>query len=122
MKRKDRHALISLTALITVIIAGTIAFKILEDWTVIEALYFTVATITTVGYGDLHPTTDASRLAAIGLLLLGVTTVLTSLTVLGTRYIHHQERLLERRLKSFTEHMPLFKKKSEDDIRDQSPE
>jgi len=111
MKRKDKHALIALSAVVTVVIAGTFIFRYLEDWTFIESLYFTVATITTVGYGDLHPTTDVSRLAAVGLLLLGVTTVLTSLTVLGTRYIHAQEKLLERRLKNLAEHMPQFLKK-----------
>lgn len=114
MKRKDRHAVFSLAALVFIIIVGTVTFKYLEGWTVIEALYFTVATITTVGYGDLHPTTDASRLAAVGLLLLGVTTVLTSLTVLGTRYIHRQERILERQIKNISEHMPRFRRRESD--------
>lgn len=114
MKRSDRHLIIALIALTSITTLGTVTFMFLEDWTLIESLYFTIATITTVGYGDLHPTTDISRLATIVLLLLGVTTVLTSLTVIGTKYVQRQERLLERRIKNITEHMPTFRKKTDE--------
>lgn len=43
--------------------------------TVVDAVYFTLATASTVGYGDVHPTTEAARLFAVSLLLLGPTTV-----------------------------------------------
>jgi potassium channel subfamily K len=32
----------------------------LEGWSPVEALYFSVVTLATVGFGDLHPTTTAS--------------------------------------------------------------
>jgi hypothetical protein len=40
---------------------GTSFYRIVEGWSVIDALYFTVVTLTTIGYGDLHPTTDLSK-------------------------------------------------------------
>ena len=39
------------------VLTGTLFYWRFEDWTIIEALYFCVVTLTTVGYGDLAPTT-----------------------------------------------------------------
>ena len=46
-------------------------FGALERWTVGEALYFSVVTLTTVGYGDLAPSTKGERLFAVVLFFLG---------------------------------------------------
>jgi voltage-gated potassium channel len=48
-----------------------------------EALWFTVATVTTVGYGDIVPESSAGRVVASGLMLLGLglIPVLTSVVV-----------------------------------------
>ncbi|MFU8869176.1 ion channel [Natronococcus sp.] len=43
--------------------------------TVVDAVYFTLVTASTVGYGDVHPTTEAARLFALSLVVLGPTTV-----------------------------------------------
>ena len=37
------------------VLTGTLFYWRFEDWTVIEALYFCVVTLTTVGFGDLTP-------------------------------------------------------------------
>ncbi len=41
---------------------GCIYYYHAEGWEPIESMYFMTVTITTVGYGDFHPTTDSSRL------------------------------------------------------------
>lgn len=38
----------------------------------IDALYFTAATLTTTGYGDIAPVTPAGKLAAVGIMIVGV--------------------------------------------------
>ena len=38
------------------VLTGTIFYWRAEDWTIVQALYFSVVTLTTIGYGDLHPT------------------------------------------------------------------
>ncbi|WP_254761605.1 ion channel [Natrinema marinum] len=43
--------------------------------TVVDAVYFTVVTASTVGYGDVHAKTEAARLFAISLVALGPATV-----------------------------------------------
>lgn len=42
---------------------------------VVDAIYFTVVTASTVGYGDVHAATDAGRLFAISLAILGPATI-----------------------------------------------
>jgi voltage-gated potassium channel len=43
------------------VLTGTLFYWRFEDWTIIEALYFCVVTLTTVGYGDLSPTTAGNE-------------------------------------------------------------
>ena len=63
-------------SVLVILAAGTTFYTLVEGWTVIEALYFTVITLTTIGYGDLHPTTEFSRLFTIFFVLAGVSTLL----------------------------------------------
>ena len=44
----------------------------IEDYTPLEAIYMSVITITTVGYGELYPLSEAGRVFTMFLLLFGV--------------------------------------------------
>ena len=57
---------------IAVIALGTTGFTVLEHFALLDALYFTIVTIATVGYGDLHPVTPAGKLFAIFIIIAGV--------------------------------------------------
>ena len=56
----------------TMIGVGTVAYSLLEGWSPLDALYFSVVTLATVGYGDLHPTTDIAKLFTVGYVLIGI--------------------------------------------------
>lgn len=77
---------------------GTWAFRMLEDWTWIESFYFSVSTLTTVGYGDIHPTSDATRMFTAIYMLIGVGIVIAGLTSLGAKYLQRQEEQLKENL------------------------
>ena len=47
----------------------------MEPWTVIDALYFSVVTFSTVGYGDLTPTTRGSKTFTLIYIFVGITVV-----------------------------------------------
>ena len=51
---------------------GTIIYATQEDWSVIESLYFCVMTLTTIGYGDYSPTTEAMQLYTVFYSVLGI--------------------------------------------------
>ncbi len=53
---------------------GSLAFTWVENLTWGDALYFTVVTVATVGYGDIHPVTPLGKLLASVLILSGVGT------------------------------------------------
>lgn len=90
-----------LTAVITLIgliIFGTIVFHSLEDWSYIDSFYFTITTITTVGYGDLYPTSEVSRLFTAIFILLSVSIALAALGLIGSDYLQRREnRMLKQR-------------------------
>lgn len=50
-----------------------------ESWSKGDALYYAFITATTVGYGDFHPKTNAGKLAAVLIALLGM--VMTGIVV-----------------------------------------
>ena len=72
------------------VLTGTIFYWRFEDWTIIEALYFSVVTLTTVGYGDLHPTTAGTEIFTIFYILTGIGVFVALLTSIAQQYIAHK--------------------------------
>lgn len=62
---------------------GVLFYRAVEHWTWIDCLYFSVATLTTVGYGDLVPTTDVSKLFTMGFLITGMGVLAAFVAALG---------------------------------------
>lgn len=71
---------ISALIFLMVLMAGTIGFHLIEGRTLFSSLYWTVETVTTVGYGDILPTGVVGRGFAIVIMLLGVSLGLYSLS------------------------------------------
>ncbi|MCK4417654.1 MAG: two pore domain potassium channel family protein [Candidatus Latescibacteria bacterium] len=90
----------AVSAVAGLIALGTVVYHFLEGWTWIQSFYFSVVSLTTVGYGDLYPTTDPSRLFTALYILVGAGIVLASLGVIGANYLRRREKkILERRKK-----------------------
>jgi hypothetical protein len=64
------------TVFVAVMVLGTLGFMIVENIPLTDAFYFSIVTIATVGYGDIHPATQAGKALAIFLIILGVGTFL----------------------------------------------
>ena len=82
--------------ILTLLAIGTVVYKAIEGWSLIDSLYFTTVTLTTIGYGDLHPTHDASKLFTIVFAFSGVGIFLFSLTILAEHSFHKRASQLER--------------------------
>ncbi|MEL6590165.1 MAG: potassium channel family protein [Bacteroidota bacterium] len=76
---------------------GTILFHRLESWTYIQSFYFSVVTVTTVGYGDLSPSSDISRLFTAIYILIGVSIGIVTLGVIGSEILQYREIRYYRR-------------------------
>lgn len=78
--------LVGVGFLALVITAGVFGYVLIEGWSVFDALYMTVITITTVGYGEIHPLSKAGRIFTVFLIVGGVAGALYTLTFF-IRYI-----------------------------------
>jgi hypothetical protein len=66
------HGIIKLLTIVAYYCVGVFVFGKMEGWPPLTCIYFTTVTVATVGYGDHHPTTSASRAFNIPYLLFGV--------------------------------------------------
>jgi voltage-gated potassium channel len=69
--------------LVSATLIGTIGFRLVEGWPFFDAFYMTLMTLTTVGYGEVHPLSFHGRMFASFLMLVGVATVFVSFAILG---------------------------------------
>jgi len=76
--------------------AGTILFHYLEPWNWTQAFYFSVVSLSTVGYGDLVPSNDLTRLFTAFYLLIGVAIVVAALGIIGRHYLENKKIKIKR--------------------------
>ncbi len=58
----------------SIIFGGTAGYHVIEQWPLIDALYMTVITLTTVGFGETHSLSDNGRIFTMVLILFSVGT------------------------------------------------
>lgn len=70
---------------IIILLSGTIFYSQIEKWSLLDSLYFSTTTLTTVGYGDLAPKTDLGKVFTIIYLFVGIGVILGFVNILA----HH---------------------------------
>ena len=70
VKQPETRAL--LIAATVLLVVGAVFYTRVEHWTVLNAVYFCVVTLGTVGYGDITPTTDLGKLFTIFYIIVGL--------------------------------------------------
>jgi hypothetical protein len=75
VRKKSDHLMVRLkffvAALVLLILAWSLAFMAVERHSFTDALYYTFVTVTTVGYGDIHPVSTAGKMMAVLIILTG---------------------------------------------------
>jgi voltage-gated potassium channel len=57
---------------ISLLLAGTTFYTLVEGWSVVDAVYFCAMSLATVGYGDVVPETDEGKLFTVVYVLAGI--------------------------------------------------
>lgn len=74
---------------LTLLISGTMFYSYTEHWGYIDAFYFCVMTMTTIGYGDLAPSTDVSKIFTIFYAFISIGVFVSLAAKLATGMMHH---------------------------------
>lgn len=93
-----RSVEVALWAIGTLILLGTILFHYIEGWGWVDSFYFTGVSILTIGYGDLTPTHDLSKILTVVLGFGAVSTAFYAFSTIGF-VIHHQIERLQDQVK-----------------------
>jgi voltage-gated potassium channel Kch len=97
---KEKTAIFKIVVVILVMITiGTFSFHYLERWNYVDSFYFAVATLTTVGYGDMVPSTQITRIFTAFYILIGVSIFFYGLFSVGEHFVEERIMKLERRLR-----------------------
>lgn len=75
---------------------GTAGYMVIEKWPLLDALFMTTITMSTIGYGETRPLSPAGRIFTIGLIVLGVVTASYALSY-GVQLLTSQDFLKQIR-------------------------
>lgn len=99
-----------ISLLILIILVGIVGYHTIEGWPWFDALYMTVITLATVGYGEIHPLSFNGRvftvfliIGGMGILLYGVTE-LTAFLVEGEMTGFLRRRRMNRNIQKMSNH------------------
>ena len=100
----------ALTALAVIVLGGVLGLMILEGYTVREALYMVIITLSTVGFEEVHQLSPAGELLVMILIVTGIVTMTYCLKALAEVFLegHFQtvlgRRMMQREIGSLKDH------------------
>ncbi len=107
----SRRLTVTAVALLALIAIGIAGYQVLGNMNFVEAVYMTVITLTTVGFSEVHPLSNAGRIFTIGMIIGGVSVVayafssLTQFVVSGEWQQQWQTQRRRRMLNQLTQHI-----------------
>jgi voltage-gated potassium channel len=110
IQKRLRRGIIILASIIA---AGIIGYMFIEGWSPTDAAYMTVITITTVGYGEVHPLSNAGRIFSIFLILGGVSgalfvfSALVEYALAGRLGVARRKRQMKAKIAKLKDHFIL---------------
>jgi voltage-gated potassium channel Kch len=90
---KARSALvIPIILFFAMVFLGAYSYTFIEGWSYLDALYFSVSTATTLGYGDLVPITSVGKIFTIIFAFLVISLALYFFTLIGRYFIFESKK------------------------------
>lgn len=94
-----------------IVLFGISGFILIEDYSLLEAIYMTIITMSTVGFGEVKPLSDAGRVFTIFLILLSLS-VFTYFLTLISKYIldgdfinQYRKYKMQQKISTLTNHV-----------------
>lgn len=97
-KRYHRRILYVFIVIMLLLFGGATFYHYVEGWRYLDAIYFSAYTITTVGYGDFVPKTDAGKIFTIIYVFTGVAIALYGLSLMASHFVEAREEFWLERL------------------------
>ena len=97
--------------LILLLMTGIVGFKLISGYTWTDAIYMTVITITTVGFGEVEPLDHQAKIFTIGLILTSAIIVGYALKVISEYIISKndinelKQKKMQKKIKGLSEHV-----------------
>lgn len=96
-KQYHRRLIYVIIVIVLILFGSATFYHYAEDWKYLDALYFSAATMTTVGYGDITPKTVPGKIFTIVFVFAGVGIALYGLSVIAAHFVEAREEFwLER--------------------------
>ena len=99
---------LAISMLLVLLMVGVFGFKYLSHYTWIDAIYMTVITITTVGFGEVQPLDEFSKIFTVFLILASVVIVGYAIKVI-TEYILSKNNIEELKQKKMQKRIDALK-------------
>ena len=80
--------------------SGAVFYRVAEGWSLFDSFYFSVITLTTIGYGDLSPSTAAGKIFTIVYIFFGLGIILGFVNAIAERSTEDRRGILGRRQRS----------------------
>lgn len=95
-ERNNIRLKIYLTVFTVLMFIGIMGFMVIENFSLTDAIYFSIVTMATVGYGDIHPQTGIGKILTLIIIVGGVGTFLGVIASITDMFVNRREESLRR--------------------------
>lgn len=105
-----KGVIIGLLLLLSISVVGTVGYMLIEGWSLLDSLYMSIITISTIGYGETRELSQGGRVFTLMFILLGLGTSVYTFTRLGQLIFEGElikfigERKMQAQLDRIKEH------------------
>jgi voltage-gated potassium channel len=105
-----KKLILSIVVILFILIAGTVGYEYIEGASFLNAFYMTVITITTVGFNEVFPLSNAGKYFTVFLILIGTGTIAFAFTQVLEIIIAGEvkkilvRRKMDKKIKNLKEH------------------
>lgn len=105
-----RKLLLPLLIFLVLLLSGILGYMLLEGWGVLDSLYMTIITLSTVGYGEVHDVGPGGRIFTVLLIIFGVSIITYIISLVVETLVAGEirsvlgRRKVDKKIKSLRDH------------------